>query len=187
MTYIQAALFLFSVLLFAAGLLLLAFPPEGQDAEGDALDAEYRPVGTPAVPPSTGSSPGWQDSRLHGISSQTFMAQLSPEEKRAIRRNAEELEKAQKWRYYAAHAKKGRTRKKYRNKLREYYRSHSIPWYWLPSNMELTSGHGHSSGRGLDSGSLGVIWWFRRPGHIYESIYPVSEGGRVADWGPRPL
>lgn len=163
MTYIQAALILLSVLLFAAGLLLLAFSPEGQDAEGDALDAEYRPVGAPTAPPSTGNYPGWQDSRLHGIASQTFMAKLPSEVKRALRRNAEELEKVQKWRYYAAHAKKGRTRKKYRNKLREYYRSRPVPWWWLPSSMGLTSGPGYIGGRGLDSGSPDEIWWRRNP------------------------
>lgn len=89
---------------------------------------------------------------------------------RALRRNAEELKKVQKWRYYAAHAKKGRTRKKYRNKLREYHRSHPFPWYWLPSSMKLTSGLWYSSGRGLDSGSPDEIWWRRNPVFLWPRL-----------------
>lgn len=147
------------------------------------IDAEYEPLDEPTLPSCARRSHGWQDSPSREIASQTFMAGLPAELKRALRRNAEELEKVEKWRHYAEHAKKGRTRKKYRNKLREYHRSHPFPWYWLPSSMELTSGLGYSSGRGLDSGSPDVIWWRRNPG----LLCPVGEGGRIADWGPRPL
>lgn len=152
--------------------------PFGDRARAEEfIDAEYKPLDEPASPSCARRSHGWQDSPSREIASQTFMAGLPAELKRALRRNAEELEKVQKWCHYAAHAKKGRTRKKCRNKLREYYRSRPVPWWWLPSSMELTSG------RGLDSGSPDVIWWYRRPG----PIYPVGEGGRIADWGPRPL
>ncbi len=148
-----------------------------------AIDVEFKPLDEPTSPPCARRSHGWQDSPSREIASQLFVEGLPAELKRALRRNAEELEKVEKWRHYAEHAKKGRTRKKYRNKLREYHRSHPFPWYWLPSSMELTSGLGYSSGRGLDSGSHDVIWWRQNPG----LLFPVGEGGRIADWGPRPL
>lgn len=181
MTYlhIQMAVLFISALIALAGLLVLLFSPEEQEPEEDVLDAEYRPAEVPASTPDDKSWYWRQDSALGG----TFKEELPSEVKRAFRRNAEELKKVQKWRYYAAHANKGRTRKKYRNKLREYHRSHPFPWYWLPSSMELTSGSGYSSGRGLDSGSPDAIWWRRTPA----LLCPVGEGGRIADWGPRPL
>lgn len=117
------------------------------------IDAEYKPLDEPTSPSCARRSHRCQDSPSREIASQTFMAGLPAELKRSLRRNAEELKEVQKWRHYAAHAKKGRTRKKYRNKLREYYRSRPVPWWWLPSSMELSSGPGYSSGRGLDSGS----------------------------------
>lgn len=170
-----------SVLAFFAITGMVAFVlTDSRDNKACAkefIDAEFKPLDEPTPQPDGGSWYWRQDSPLQKIASQTFMEELPPEVKRALRRNAEELEKVQKWCRYAAHAKKGRTRKKYRNKLREYYRSRPVPWWWLPSSMELTSG------RGLDSGSPDVIWWYRRPG----PIYPVGEGGRIADWGPRPL
>lgn len=38
-----------------------------------------------------------------------------------------DIQKMRKWRYYAAHAKKFRTRKKYRRKIREYINQ---AWHW---------------------------------------------------------
>lgn len=153
-----------------------------KDEAVEAIDAEFKLLEEPA-PPGARRSFTWQDSPSREIASQLFMEGLPEEVMRALRHNAKEMKKVQRWRHYAEHAKKGRTRKKYRNRLREYYWSRPAPVfpgahtrYWLPASP------GYSSGRGLNSGSPEIIWWCRRPG----PIYPVGEGGRVADWGPRP-
>lgn len=147
----------------------LAVLLSGRAHAEEFIDAEYQPLDEPTSPPYARRSRGWQDSPSREIASQTFMAGLPAELKRALRRNAEELKEVQKWRHYAAHAKKGRTRKKYRNKLREYYRSRPVPWWWLPSSMGLTSGPGYIGGRGLDSGSPDEIWWRRNPVLLFPS------------------
>lgn len=154
-----------------------------RDYAEEFIDAEFKPLDNPIPPPCARRSYGWQNSPSRAIASQTFMEGLPVELKRVLRRNAEELKKVQKWHHYATHAKKRRTRKKYWNKLWEYYRIRPIPWYGLPSSMEFTSGPGYSSGQGLDSESPEVIWWCRRPGEFY----PVGEDGSMKDWGPRPF
>ncbi len=164
--HIQMAVLFISALIALAGLLVLLFSPEEQEPGENVLDAEYRPAEVPASPPDDKSWYWGQD----GVPGETFKEELPSEVMRALRRNAEELKKVQKWRYYAAHAKKGRTRKKYRNKLREYHRSHPFPWYWLPSSMKLTSGLWYSSGRGLDSGSPDEIWWRRNPVFLWPRL-----------------
>ena len=140
--------------------------------------------------PCANSSQERRDGSFQKIVSQAFMEELPPEVKQALRRNVEELKKVQKWRHYADHARKGRTRKKYRNKLREYYKSrpasaflgtHDL--YWFPSSIVLTSGPGYSGGRGLNSGSPEAIWWLRRP----EEFYPVGRGDCMRYWWPRVL
>ena len=121
MTYIQTVLFYLSALIFLAGLLLLALSTKDQDAGGDVIDAEYRPAEEPAFPPCARRSHGWQDSPSRKLASQLFAESVSPKLLQAMQRHTKELEKVQRWRYYAEYAKKGRTRKKYRNKLHEYY------------------------------------------------------------------
>lgn len=181
MTYIQTVLFYLSVLIFLAGLLLLALSTKDQDAGGDVIDAEYRPAEEPAFPPCARRSHGWQDSPSRKLASQLFAESVSPKLLQAMQRHTKELEKVQRWRYYAEHAKKGRTRKKYRKKLREYYKGRpvflteslsSMPF--LDSGVSLASGPGYSSGKGLSSGIpvSEAVWWARRPDYQPGSYVP---------------
>ena len=165
MTYIQAALLAFPVAIFIIAFKLMA-SSSTEEAPSEAIDAEYRPAEELPYPPCTRQSHGWQDSPSRELFSQLFVESLPPEVLRAMQRHTKELEKVQRWRYYADHAKKGRTRKKYRKKLREDYKTRPVPWWWLPSSMELTSGPGYFSGPGLDSGASEVLWWLRKPGYV---------------------
>lgn len=173
MTYTQTVLFFLSVLIFLAGLLLLVLSIKGQDAGGDVIDAEYRPAEEPAFPHCARRSHGWQDSPSRKLASQLFAENLPSEVLRAMQRHTKELEKVQRWRYYAEHAKKGRTRKKYRKKLREYY--NEKPVYltagltsrpFLDSGFSISGGLGYSSGPGIDSGTSEKLWWLCPPGYV---------------------
>lgn len=73
---------------------------------------------------------------------------IPPRVERTMRRYVEQLRRVKKWEHYAAHAKKARTRKKYRNRLREYYSREPA---FMPA--------------GIDSGIATTAggWWLRTP------------------------
>ncbi len=93
--HIQMAVLFISALIALAGLLVLLFSPEEQEPGENVLDAEYRPAEVPASPPDDKSWYWGQD----GVPGETFKEELPSEVMRALRRNAEELKKVQKWRY----------------------------------------------------------------------------------------
>ena len=141
-----------AVLLIAFSLYLAAEETTGSVLEElKAMEADYVPLKetAPAARPAR-KSETWRDSPSRSILSHEASC-ISPSLKRAINKYAEQLRRVKKWEHYAAHAKKARTRKKYRNRLREYYSKEPAfrPW-------------GLDSGRGIDSTAGG--WWLRSPG-----------------------
>lgn len=162
-----------SIIMICALALLLAFSlylAAKEQAKGRAegamktlniMEADFRPVAEPEPAPRPARrSQTWEDSPSREIVKKTNeQFYISPSLEKVVRRYAEQLRRVKKWEHYAAHAKKARTRKKYRNRLREYY-----------SREPAFRPAGLNSGHGIDSTAGG--WWLRTPSPGEASSYP---------------
>lgn len=179
-------------LLLALSLYLAAKEQTKGRGEGalktlDIMEADFEPVAEPepARPARTfrlaytgpAQPPSWnnydtpkmtgRETKNVGRYTATFEGvYITPGLERAMRRYAEQLRRVKKWEHYAAHAKKARTRKKYRNRLREYYSREPA---FRPAG--LYSGHGINSTSGVQ--------WLRTPGPgvAAYSVPPSKMGG----------
>lgn len=146
------------VLLLAFSIYLAAKTQAEGRAEGamkrlHIMEADFRPVAEPEPAPRPARRlQTWEDSPSREIVKKTNeQFYISPSLEKVVRRYAEQLRRVKKWEHYATHAKKARTRKKYRNRLREYYSREPA---FRPAG--LYSGHGINSTSG--------VWWLRTPG-----------------------
>lgn len=131
--------------LFALSLYLAAKEQAKGRADGvmktlNIMEADFEPATEPVTKPTGKFSipytghvllPTWSNydaskmtiggAKNVGSFTATFdRIYVSPGSERAIKRYAEQLRRVKRWRHYAVHAKKARTRKKYSKKLAKY-------------------------------------------------------------------
>lgn len=127
------------------------------------IEADFKPVEEPEPAPRPArESQTWRDSQIREyVKATNEQVYISPRLEKVMRRYAEQLRQVKKWEHYAAYAKKARTRKKYKNRLREYY-----------SKEPAFRPVGIDSGHGIDS--TAGAWWLLAPSPGEMSAYSLK-------------